>query len=187
MERKFLEELGLDKEVIDKILGEHGKGIQAEQKKLEAKEKERELTNNQLTDANNTIKSYKDMDIDEIKKSADDWAGKTKSLEVELGKTKTNAALVRQLFGLNVYDLDWLITSLDMEKITFEDDKVTGLDEQVENLKESKPFLFKEDKQVEPIDTEKERFEMIKPEPSNGAPEPKTKTYEDFLKEVEGK
>ena len=42
----------------------------------------------QLTNANNEIKSYKDMDIDSIKKSASDWEGKYNKLLEEQENAK---------------------------------------------------------------------------------------------------
>lgn len=66
MKREFLEGLELDKETIDTIMAEYGKTTQGLRE-------ERDNLKSQLSDANNEIKSYKDMDIDSIKKSADDW------------------------------------------------------------------------------------------------------------------
>ena len=42
-----------------------------------------DAVNKQLAEANNTIKSYTDMDIDGIKKSAEDWKQKAEKLEAE--------------------------------------------------------------------------------------------------------
>ena len=63
MKREFLKELGLADEQIDKIMAENGGDIQREQEKLNEKVKELEIVSGQLTEANKTIKSYKDMDI----------------------------------------------------------------------------------------------------------------------------
>lgn len=73
MKREFLEGLELDKETIDTIMAEYGKNIQGLRE-------EKENLKTQLDDANNEIKSYKDMDIDSIKKSASDWEAKYNEL-----------------------------------------------------------------------------------------------------------
>ena len=48
--------------------------------KFDSKETELKNLNEQLTNANNEIKSYKDMDIESIKKSATDWETKYNDL-----------------------------------------------------------------------------------------------------------
>lgn len=72
----------LSSEEIKAILAEHGKTVTTETDKVKQSLNET-ISNyqNQLKTANDTIQSYKDMDIDSIKKSADDW--KTKYEEME--------------------------------------------------------------------------------------------------------
>ena len=144
MERKFLEDLGLEKEVVDKIVAEHGKSIQAEQSKTTQKETELGLVQKQLTEANNTIKSYKDMNIDEIKASVDELTEKNNSLEVELETTRNNATLKENLLKTNAHDVDIVTKLINLDLVKFDGEKVIGLDEQVEALKTSNPYLFKD-------------------------------------------
>lgn len=74
--------LKLSSEEIKSILTEHGKAVTVETDKVRRSLNEA-ISNyqNQLKTANDTIQSYKDMDIDSIKKSAEDW--KTKFEEME--------------------------------------------------------------------------------------------------------
>ena len=81
MKREFLEGLELDKETIDTIMAEYGKITQGLRE-------ERDNLKSQLSDANNEIKSYKDMDIDSIKKSAEDWETKYNDLVKEQNDAK---------------------------------------------------------------------------------------------------
>ena len=69
MKREFLEGLKLEKETIDTIMAEYGKSTQVLRE-------EKDNLKTQLDDANNEIKSYKDMDIESIKKSASEWETK---------------------------------------------------------------------------------------------------------------
>ena len=73
MKREFLEGLELDKETIDTIMAEYGKSTQGLRE-------ERDALKTQIEDANKEIQSYKDMDIDSIKKSAEDWETKYNDL-----------------------------------------------------------------------------------------------------------
>ena len=56
-------------------------GNYVSKEKFESKETEVSTLKTQIEDANKEIQSYKDMDIDSIKKSASDWETKYKELE----------------------------------------------------------------------------------------------------------
>ncbi len=86
MKREFLEGLELDKETIDTIMAEYGKTTQGLRE-------ERDNLKTQVEDANKEIQSYKDMDIDSIKKSADDW--KTKYEEMEANQKAEKEKSIR--------------------------------------------------------------------------------------------
>lgn len=60
-------------------IAENGKDIRAEQGKAEGLKKERDSLQTQLSEANETIKGYKDMGVDAIKKSAGDREDKYKA------------------------------------------------------------------------------------------------------------
>ena len=81
MKREFLEGLELDKENIDTIMAEYGKVTQGLRE-------EKDTLKTQLDSANDEIKSYKDMDIDSIKKSASDWETKYNDLVKEQNDAK---------------------------------------------------------------------------------------------------
>lgn len=86
MKREFLEELKLDKETIDSIMAEYGKATKV---LIE----ERDTLKSQVNDANKEIQSYKDMDIESIKKSAEDW--KTKYEEMEANQKAEKEKSIR--------------------------------------------------------------------------------------------
>ena len=67
IDQKFLESLGVtDESAVQKITETYTADIQAEQDAAAA-------TKTQLAEANKTIQSYKDLDIESIQKSAADW------------------------------------------------------------------------------------------------------------------
>lgn len=84
----------LSSEEIKAILAEHGKTVTTETDKVKLSLNET-ISNyqNQLKTANDTIQSYKDMDIDSIKKSADDW--KTKYEEMEANQKAEKEKSIR--------------------------------------------------------------------------------------------
>ena len=134
MKREFLKELGLTDEQIDKIMAENGKDIAREQEKTGEKDKEIELIGSQLKEANKTIKSYKDMDIDGIKKSANEWETKAKQLEKEKVVLKNDYALKSAIDNANSIDGDLLMKIINKEDLKFQDDKIIGLDEQIKEF-----------------------------------------------------
>lgn len=145
MKRKFLEDLGLEKDIVDKIMAENGNDINAEKAKVNDKVTEIDNLKEKLEEANNTISSYKDMDIEEIKKAASEWEGKYQDSLKEIESMKNNSILNKELGKLNSIDEDVLSKLINRDELKFEDGKVIGLDEQVKSLKESKPYLFKDD------------------------------------------
>lgn len=142
MKRKFLEDLGLEKDVIDKIMDENGKDINAEKEKLQAKDEELKAVQDQLKEANDTIGSYQDMNLDEVKQAAKDWEEKYNQAQADLISTQQGSLLEKELAKVGSLDPDVLGKLIDREKLTFDDGKVLGLSDQIKDLKEAKPYLF---------------------------------------------
>lgn len=82
MKREFLQNIKigdqvLTKEIIDAIMDENGKDIEAAKKPFA----DYEDIKGQLTEANKTIEGFKAMDIDGIQKAADEWKAKAEKAE----------------------------------------------------------------------------------------------------------
>ena len=156
MKRKFLEDMGLTKEQVDSIMSENGNDIEGAKGNLEQVKTELSQTKAQLTE--------RDTQLEELKKSSGDNADLKNQIETlqeenekvkqekesEIKELKLSVA-IKQALGDTVQD-SYLVTGLlDRSKLILGDDeKVTGLDEQIKTIKESKPFLFKEEKQEPP-------------------------------------
>lgn len=79
MKTDFLKGLGLDQEVIDKIMAENGKDIAAEKAKTTKAESERDNYKDQLSTATESLEKFKDVDptamqgeIDQLKQQLKD-------------------------------------------------------------------------------------------------------------------
>ncbi len=128
-----------------------GSGKYVGKEKLDTKIAEVEGLSSQLKAANATIKSYEDMDIDAIKKSAKDW---------ETKYNEDTANLKRQLEEKDYeYNLDLYLSELEMidevhkenlkreikeKQLKFEDKKLIGGDDVVSSYKEKYPQAFKD-------------------------------------------
>src|SRR5690606_41918424 len=86
MKREFLEQLGLDKEVIDKIMAGHGKTIQGmkqEQEQFDALKNEKEQLEQQLQQLND-----KPTDQEQAIRGVQELQSKLKTYELENLKIK---------------------------------------------------------------------------------------------------
>ena len=154
MKRSFLEGLFKDLEVedsvkktiIDNIMDENGNDVNAEKAKTETARNEVKVKEGVIESLNTKIKELGDIDVEQIKKEQFDLGKAEGSKEVEDFK-KTNA-LKSYIKGEKDFDL--VYSKLDKDKIKYEkSDKgeytVTGVDEQIKDIKEKYSFLFEDD------------------------------------------
>lgn len=167
MKRTFLEELGLEKDAIDKIMAEHGKTVNELKEGGESKDKQIELLDKQLKDANKEIKSYKDMDVDTIKENAKNWETKFNEQKTEMETLKNDTTLTLALAKTNAKNADDLKHFLDLTKLKFQDGEIGGLEEQLKVLQDEKGYLFNpvEDNANENVDS---RFNAHTPPDNQG-------------------
>lgn len=145
MKRKFLEDLGLEPEVIQKIMDENGKDVTALKAKVDDLTEQIAVKETTITEKNNKIAELEKVDVEAIK-TAEYERGKTEgSKEIEVFKKQN--ALDKALQGYKAKDTSILSKMLDMDKVKFNDkfEIVEGLEEQVNTLKESHDYLFEND------------------------------------------
>lgn len=142
IDRKFLEGIGVtDAETVKSIIETYSADIQAEKDAAGA-------VRQSLDDANKTIQSYKDMDIDGIKASVMDYKQRLEKSEADRKafehKTKISG-YVRSL-GLRDDIYEQYVTNLLVEKgLQFDGDKLIGGDDVVNSFRESHADAFKTD------------------------------------------
>jgi phage minor structural protein GP20 len=158
MKRKFLEDLGLSKEVIDKIMDENGKDIEAAKGELDAeKSKVSELTK-EVDGYKGQIKE-RDKQLEEIKKSSGDNEELKKQIEsleeankqakkeheAEITQLKIDSAVTAALTTANAKNITAVKALLNLKDAKLADDgSVIGLKEQIESLTKADDtkFLF---------------------------------------------
>jgi predicted phage tail protein len=147
MKRDDLKKLDLSDEAIDKIMAMNGADIEKHKETAATAKAEVEAIKGQLTEANTQIESFKGMNIDQIKASADEWKTKAEQAQADataqVAKIRFDIALEKELKEWKVKDPSDVIPHLkaDMLKLG-EDGKFIGLKEQIEPLKTSKDYLF---------------------------------------------
>ena len=165
MKRDFLKGLGLDDSVIDQIMDENGKDIQREKnavnkvnQDLEKYKAENEGLKTQLSEANTQIQSFKEMDIDGIKASAEEWKTKyetdTKALNDKIAAKDYDYAIKDFMSNYKFIDDDvkeTVINKFKAKEFKLEEGKFLGGEDFMKDYKENHKSLFVPDKQQEPI------------------------------------
>ena len=158
MNKEELLKLGLSEENADKILGKYGHLIP--KSRLDEVIEER----NKLRDE---IQGLKSEDVEALKKQVKELAkeNEKKRLEYEsnLNKTKIENLINLELTKSGAINSKAVKALIDGEKIKLENENISGLTEQLEELKKTDGYLFKKG-ESEP------RISGLNPAKNNGAP-----------------
>lgn len=154
MKTEFLKNLGLTDEQVNSVMEENGKDIAREQNSKATVEKELNDTKTLLANANKQIEDFKGMDIEAIKKSADEY--KTKYEEADK-KSKDDIAELKKSHAIDLAlinthhakNIKSVKANLNLENVKLDGDKLIGFDDQIEALKKSDAYLFDIEKNVD--------------------------------------
>lgn len=149
MKREELEKLGLEKDAVDQIMALYGRDIEAHKTKISAAESERDGLKTQLEEASKAIEGFKGMDIEGIKKSADEWKAKAeqaqKDAEAQVYKVRYEAALSDALKDAKAKNVKAVRALLNEADLKLTDEGLVGLKEQLEKIKPENDYLFESD------------------------------------------
>jgi chromosome segregation ATPase len=184
MKREFLKNLGIeDKDIIDKILDENSADIgrakgdsdelksQVTQLKTQLKDKTTEF---------DTLKeSTKDYDSlqDTITQLRTDKTNLTNELNNKVSEIQKTHAIESGVRDAKARNVKAVIAQLDMTKITYENNELSGLSEQLEALKsgEDTSFLFGDAQSTLPSGTH------LNTPPSKGGTPPTSATFAEAI------
>ncbi len=114
MDRKFLEDLGLEKEAVDKVLNQNGTELTALKTQLKTKDTEIKTLRDDLTAANSKLADLESVDVEGLRTQlADEKAGRLKD------KKQMHLRGTLELAGCK--DVDYLIYKLG-DTVEFADD-----------------------------------------------------------------
>ena len=151
MERKFLQNFKvgdqpLTKEIIDAIMAENGRDIEAAKQPFA----DYETVKNQLTEAQKTIKGFQDQgaDIETIRKSARDWEDKyNQAIEDhknQLADMAFDRALDTAITGARGRNAKAIKALLDMDTLKGSKNQEADIKAALEGLKKDSGYLFEE-------------------------------------------
>ena len=146
MKTEDLKNQGLTDEQISFVMSENGKDIEKFKTENETNKTELKSVKEQLKSANETIESYKNMNIEDIKKSADDYKAKFEQSEnerkSEIEKLKLSHAIDNALTKAGAKNLNAVKATLDLSNVKLDGDKLLGFDDLLKNSKEQDSYLY---------------------------------------------
>lgn len=151
MKRDDLIKLGIAEDVVDKIMALHGADIEGHKAKLTATQTEADVLKKQIEEANKTIEGFRGMDIDGIKRAADEWKAQAeqaqKDAEAQVASLRFEHALDGALSGAKAKNAKAVRALLDMSglKLNEADGTIIGLNDQLEKIKSESDYLFQDD------------------------------------------
>ena len=151
MKRKFLEDLGLEDEIVGKIMAENGKDVTELKAKIDSLNEQIGVKETTIKQKSDKITELEKIDIEAIKKEQFDLGKAEGSKEIEDFK-RQNAIdkIYNEEFEVDgkkykVKDKKGLQGYLNNEKIKYENDQVSGLVEQFSEIVKTSPYLFETD------------------------------------------
>jgi len=156
MKRTFLTGLGLDDDIISKIMDENGRDIEREKAVAKSLKEDHDNLKLKMSDMETELKTAlnsESSDIGSLKKSVDDWKAKAEAAQAEIEKARTEADakisgwefdrdLDVALKAAKVKDPKIVVPLLNREGLKRTDKGIEGLDEQLKPFTESHGYLF---------------------------------------------
>lgn len=149
MKADFLKGLGLEQDVVDKIMAENGKDVAAEQAKTTKAEGERDNYKDQLATATESLEKFKDVDpaamqseIENLNKQLKDKDEEYAAKEADRIFSDTVKEAIKSAGGRNEKAV---MAMLDMEALKASKNQSEDIKKALETVKESDAYLFGSD------------------------------------------
>lgn len=143
MQRKFLEDMGLEKDVIDKIMAENGSDINKTKEKLEA---ERDNYKSQLETAQETLKGFEGVDVKDLQgkitQLTSDLANKETEYQQKLSDMEFNSVLDSVITGSKAKNSKALKALLDIDALKASKNQSEDIKTAIEKIKAENDYLF---------------------------------------------
>lgn len=145
MKREWLKELGIEAEVIDKIMDENGKDVNKAKAEVETLKTAKTDLEAQLATANTTITELKasNTNNEALQAKVTEYEQTIETMKADNQKKEFDLALENELIKLNVHSTKAARAELDMDKVKYENGQFTGLKEQTDTWAQEKAFLIK--------------------------------------------
>lgn len=143
MERKFLEDLGLEKEAVDKIMAQHGKSIERAKGDLEA---ERDGLQEKLGTVQDALKQFEGVDVQDLNTKIQtlqtDLQKKDTEYQAKLADMGFSSVLTDAIAAAKGKNPKSVIANLNTEHLKSSNNQKEDIAAALSKLKESDPYLF---------------------------------------------
>lgn len=130
------------KEQIDALLDVHSADIGKVKGDYDTLKGQLDTANGTIKTLRDTVKQFDGVDVAALKQSVTDWE---KKYNDDTAALRLSAAIDRSLAEAGARNPRLLSAALDKTKLKLEGDTVTGLSQQLEAVRKSDPYLFKEE------------------------------------------
>lgn len=147
MEREFLQNIKvgdtpLPKEIIDVIMEENKKDVEAAQ----SKHADYDSIKSQLEKANKTIEDFKGMDIEGVKKAAEEWKQKAEQAEKDaaqkIADMQFESSLKEAIAAAKGKSSKAIAALLDVDTLKQSKNQTEDIKKALESLKKDNDYLF---------------------------------------------
>ena len=147
MTKEELLELGLSEEQITGVFKLNGLAIEGLKSTNSVLEKENEQLKGQITEANEKIENFKGLDIETIKKEAEEYKTKFEKANSEneetLNQIKLEFDIEKAVLKSGARNEKAVKSLLDVEELKTSKNFKDDLEKQIKNLQEKESYLFK--------------------------------------------
>lgn len=146
MQRKFLEDLGLEKAVIDKILDENGSDIEKAKSRLET---EMDNYKSQLETAQTALKEFEGVDVEnlksEIAKLNTNLKDKETEYETKIADMEFNSVLDGAISKSGARNATAVKALLDLDSLKTSKNQADDITKALESVKSENGYMFDSD------------------------------------------
>lgn len=143
MQRKFLEDLGLEKEIIDKIMDENGSDLEKAKAKLEA---ERDNYKSQLETAQNALKEFDGIDVKDLQGKintlTNDLSEKEKEYQQKIADMEFNSVLDGAISSSGAKNAKAVKALLDLDSLKASKNQADDISKALEAVKTDNDYMF---------------------------------------------
>ncbi len=149
MKTEELINLGLSREQADSVLAINGRDIERTKNANREERLELERVLGVLSEREKELENYKSMDYEGIKNELNTWKEKAGLAELAVKENIKNNVLSHEKEKIysdsGVKSAEILDALIDWDKVNVEDDSVTGLNEQISEIRQQYGYLFHQD------------------------------------------
>ena len=147
MTRPQLEKLGLEKETIDSIMVLHGANVEKSKTDVEALNETIKAKDEAIAKANETIKSFEGVNVEDLNKKIKDYEVQTGELQVkhdqEIKDFRLKTAIKEKIIISKAKNADDIMKLYDHTGVSLDEKgNLIGFDDTFKPFQEARPFLF---------------------------------------------